>query len=191
MADDHASGSESSEPVSRESIHGDRPAADWVQADISRTFELRRDYYKYSIGVATALLAFTISFPPALSEVEASSLVFVAWPALGVAILCGISLHYIWAQFYITWRNFDNRGRRADGQARRKTLTRLRRTLELVQVVALAVGVLGTSIFASLNVGNIALKTIDRSMTPAPLQRSHTGPVTLPGRPSREQIAVC
>lgn len=37
---------------------------DWVRSDIELSLELRRDLYKYAIGSATALLAFTVSFAP-------------------------------------------------------------------------------------------------------------------------------
>ncbi|MBL6653366.1 MAG: hypothetical protein ISP49_17345 [Reyranella sp.] len=150
-----------------------RPLAEWVQADIERTFELRRDYYKYSIAVATGLLAFTISFPPSLSKLEYPYLIFVAWPSLGIAILCGIAVHYVWAWFFISFRNFDSRGQRAEGKAHRRTLTLLRKALELLQVLTMVVGVLGAALFASANVGNISLKSTDK-----------TAPVTVaPPRP--------
>src|SRR4051794_10084881 len=100
-----------SETVTNQGSPLARPAADWVQGDIGRAFELRRDYYKYTIGVATALLAFTTSFPPKLTSVEAPDAVIrYAWPALGIAIICGISVHYLWAWFFITFRDCDNRG---------------------------------------------------------------------------------
>lgn len=149
----------------------DRPGAEWVQADIARAFELRRDYYKYSIGVATALLAFTISFPPSLSRLACPKLIFVAWPALGVAILCGIAVHYVWAWFFISFRNLDSRFKTDDGRALRKKLNRIRKTLEVVQIVALVVGVLGSALFASINIENVALKTDEKASLSTPVKR--------------------
>jgi len=50
--------------------------------------DYRKKYYEYSITIATALLAFSISFPPALTAVHCVFLVRIAWIALGISILC-------------------------------------------------------------------------------------------------------
>jgi hypothetical protein len=144
----------------------DRLSADWIQADIARALELRRDYYKYSIGVSTALLAFTTSFPPTLSRVSGHSIVLLAaWPGLAVAIICGIVVHYLWAWFFISFRDFDNRGDSQRGRRRRALLNSLRRLMEIVQVVALIVGVLGTAVFAITNFEQIETKAPFREQT--------------------------
>jgi hypothetical protein len=56
-----------------------RPGAEWVLKDIDRSIEYRKKYYEYSVTIATALLAFSISFPPTLTAVHCVALVRVAW----------------------------------------------------------------------------------------------------------------
>src|SRR4051794_39844651 len=83
---------------------------DFLQKNIDRSIDFRKEYYKYSIGIATALLAFTVSFPSTLSNIDHATLIFSAWAGLGVAVLSGVAAHILWSNFFITWRNFDNRG---------------------------------------------------------------------------------
>jgi hypothetical protein len=131
---------------------------DFLQNNIDRSIEYRKEYYKYSIGIATALLAFTVSFPSTLSKVDYSDLIFAAWTGLGVAVLGGVASHILWSNFFITWRNYDNKGRPSEGKAKRKPITTFRRLFDILQIVGLAVGVGGVVLFAGLNLGNIALK---------------------------------
>ena len=144
-----------------------RPGADWVQADIARSVDLRKEYYKYTIGIATALLAFTISFPPSLTSVSSVLQVQIAWIALGITILCGVAAHYAWSKFFISFRDLDNRGDHTSGVNWRKKLTTVRRILEIVQFVTLFIGVLGIAWFASSNFGHIALHSGDKPTTVA------------------------
>jgi hypothetical protein len=131
---------------------------DFLQKNIDRSIDYRKEYYKYSIGIATALLAFTVSFPSTLSKIDLPELIFAAWAGLGVAVLTGVASHILWSNFFITWRNYDNRGRRTEGQAARRPITALRRLFDALQIIALIVGVGGVVIFAGFNLGNIALK---------------------------------
>lgn len=140
-----------------------RPGADWVQEDIKRAVDFRKEYYKYTAGIATALLAFTISFPASLTAVESPELIKVAWIGLGVATLCSVVVHYLWAWFYISYRDFDNAGHKDQGKARRKWITGCRRILEAVLLISLICGVLGVAGFASINLHNMALQKVVRS----------------------------
>ncbi len=133
-----------------------RPGADWVLKDIDRSVDYRRKFYEYSITIATALLAFSISFPPTLTAVHYVFLVRIAWIALGVSVLCGVSIHFAWSKFFISFRNFDNKGNRDKGERSRKGWTSLRKWMELIQFLTLLVGVLGMSVFAGVNYQNIA-----------------------------------
>jgi hypothetical protein len=130
-----------------------------MQINISRFYELRREYYKYTVGIATALLAFTISFPPSLTAIESKWLINVAWTTLAVAIMCGVILHYVWSLFYISFRDFDNKYRRKEGKRRRRFLTYIRRTLEVAMPIALLAGVGGVAAFASANLEHVVLKS--------------------------------
>jgi hypothetical protein len=120
-----------------------RPGAEWVLKDIDRSIEYRKKYYEYSVAIATALLAFSISFPPTLTAVHFVTLVRIAWVALGISILCGVTIHFAWSKFFISFRDFDNRNRSDEGKLSRKRWTSRRRALELVQFIALLIGVMG------------------------------------------------
>jgi hypothetical protein len=140
---------------------------DFLQKNIDRSIDYRKEYYKYNIGIATALLAFTVSFPSTLSTIEYPWLIFAAWIGLGAAVLSGVGSHYLWSLFFITWRNYDNRGDRKKGQEERGPITALRRLLDGLQIVGLIVGVGGVVGFAGLNLGNIALKEKTASLVPS------------------------
>jgi hypothetical protein len=136
-----------------------------MQINISRFYELRREYYKYTVGIATALLAFTISFPPSLTVIESKWLINLAWATLALAIMCGVLLHYIWSLFYISFRDFDNKYRREAGKKRRHFLTLIRRTLEVLLPLALLAGVGGVAAFASANLDHVVLKSDSHAKT--------------------------
>lgn len=136
-----------------------RPGAEWVLKDIDRSIDYRKKYYEYSVTIATALLAFSISFPPALTAVHYVILVKVAWVALGISILCGVTAHFAWSKFFISFRDFDNRERRDEGKLNRKKWTLVRRAMEFLQFLCLLIGVMGMSIFAGINYQYLALHT--------------------------------
>lgn len=138
-----------------------RPGAEWVLKDIDRSIDYRKKYYEYSVTVATALLAFSISFPPTLTAVHYVILVKVAWVALGISILCGVTLHFAWSKFFISFRDLDNRNRRDKGKVNRRRWTFFRRAMELLQFVCLLIGVMGMSIFAGVNYQYVALHSND------------------------------
>ncbi len=133
-----------------------RPGAEWVLKDIDRSVDYRKKFYEYSIAIATALLAFSISFPPTLTAVHFVILVRIAWVALGISILCGVSIHFAWSKFFISFRDFDNRNHPSEGKLNRKKWTSLRKAMELVQFITLLIGVMGMSIFAGVNYQYIA-----------------------------------
>lgn len=138
-----------------------RPGAEWVLKDIDRSIEYRKKYYEYSVAIATALLAFSISFPPTLTAVHFVILVRIAWVALGISILCGVTIHFAWSKFFISFRDFDNRNRSDEGKLNREKWTSLRRAMEFVQFLSLLIGVMGISIFAALNYQYVALHTAE------------------------------
>ena len=107
---------------------------DFLQSDIARAIDFRKEYYKYTITIATALLAFTVSFPPNLTTITLSWLIFAAWIGLGVAVILGVLAHYMWARFFSTWRDYDNRGEREIGKAIRDRITWWRRKADIVQI---------------------------------------------------------
>ena len=137
----------------------ERPSESFLQKDIDRAVDYRKEYYKYVIGIATALLAFTLSFPPQLSRPpQAEWLVFVGWGGLGSAVLAGVRTHMLWAKFFISWRDYDNHGRADHGRRRRRYITRERRFMDVAQIVGLGAGVVGVVLFTAVNLHNIAPK---------------------------------
>ena len=149
-----------------------RPGAEWVLKDIDRSIDYRKKYYEYSVTIATALLAFSISFPPTLTAVHYVFLVKVAWVALGISILCGVTTHFAWSKFFISFRDFDNRGSRTEGKQNRKGWTIVRRIMESLQFLCLLIGVMGMSIFAAVNYQYLALHTNDGN-SPAKVVTPH------------------
>jgi hypothetical protein len=149
-----------------------RPGAEWVLKDIDRSVDFRKQYYQYTITIATALLAFSISFPPTLTSVDSVFLVRVGWLALGISILCGVTAHFAWSKFFISFRDFDNRGNREAGKRIRKKWTGLRRTLEFLQFLSLLVGVMGIAVFASVNYQHVALHSPESNI-PAKSTQPH------------------
>lgn len=133
-----------------------------LQNNLDRALDYRREYYKYVIGIATALLAFTVSFPPQLSRIpEDPHLLFVGWAALGVAVLAGVRVHMVWAKFFVTFRKFDNRGQRQAGLAARRRLNIERRVMDALQMIGLIVGVSFVVLFTGLNLKHVAVKKDD------------------------------
>jgi hypothetical protein len=131
-----------------------------LQADLEHAVDYRKEYYKYAISIATALLAFTVSFPPQLSKApDATWLLFLGWAGLGVAVLSGVCVHRVWAELFIGFRDHDNRGRREDGLKVRKSLNSERRFLDVARMVGLAADVVCVVIFAEANLKSLAPKT--------------------------------
>lgn len=133
---------------SKEADAETRLNVDWVQADIARSLELRRDFYKYTIGVAASLLAFTTAFPREHTTVVAKeSLYWLAWPGLAIAIFSAISVHYIWAWFFISFRNLDYKGNIDAGVSLRRRLQLIRHAFEILIISGLSVGLVGVTRF--------------------------------------------
>jgi hypothetical protein len=130
----------------------DRPGEAFLRDDIDRSNDYRKEYYKYAIGIATALLAFTVSFQPQLAaRPEGMWLAFVGWAGLGVAVLAGVRLHHVWSRFYISYRNHDNRGHKGEGQKVRAALTSRRHLLEGLLFFGLVFGMGGVVAFTAIN----------------------------------------
>jgi hypothetical protein len=73
---------------------------DFLQNDITRAIDFRKEYYKYTITIATALFAFTVSFPPNLTAIALPGLIIATWVGLGVAVILGVLVPFMWARFF-------------------------------------------------------------------------------------------
>ncbi|HCQ53248.1 MAG TPA: hypothetical protein DIV82_03810 [Brevundimonas diminuta] len=129
-----------------------------AQANVERSLTFRREYYKYALGLATALLAFSVTIQPLLSRAPVHLwLLIPTWLSLGLAFYAGLRLHLIWAKFLVTYS--DHRTDRAAGNRARGPITASRRFHDGLLVVTLALGAIGIAAFAALNLTYIAPKT--------------------------------
>ena len=135
-------------------------ASEFVLADIERSRDYRKEYYKYAIGIATSLLAFTLAFQPALkSAPQGTWMEIVGWSGLGVAIASALRVHMTWANFFISFRDYDNKGDACGGGRVRRRLTVERQILDTLIILGLLVGVAGVVGFTAANLHNVAPKT--------------------------------
>jgi multisubunit Na+/H+ antiporter MnhB subunit len=133
-----------------------RPSGTFLQADIDRAVEYRKEYYKYVLTIVTSLLAFTVSFQPQLSQSpELVGFMYLGWLGLGVTVLAGVWVHMLWSKFFVSFRDFDNRGKRDQGKSVRRDITARRRFLDKLMMVGLAVGVVGVVAFAATNLRHV------------------------------------
>ena len=86
-------------------------------------------------------------------------MIYLAWAGLGIAIVAGVFTHYLWSQFFISWRDYDNRNNVEQGKQVRRALTWWRRVSDKVLIIALALGVGCIVVFTALNLRNITPKT--------------------------------
>jgi hypothetical protein len=152
----------------------------FLQNDIDRAVDFRKEYYKYSLGISTALLAFTVSFPPNLSTITWPALIFVAWVGLGSAVVAGVFAHYLWARFFITWRDYDNKNQRDTGKKVRDRITWWRRKADIVLLWGVAIGVAGIVVFAGINLPNIAPKEVKAAAATSSTAVSTVAPPAMP-----------
>src|SRR5690606_17991691 len=122
-----------------------------------RSLTYRRDYYKYALGIATGLLAFSVTLQPTLNRAPVhAEWLTTAWIGLGVAVFCGLRLHLIWAKFLVTFS--DHRSDRKRGNQKRFWITLSRRIHDVLLVLGLVVGGIGMGAFAMVNLQFIAPK---------------------------------
>ena len=133
-----------------------RPGIDVVHPDIGLANKYRLEVIKTVLGIATALLAFTISFRPKLSTVQYEWMMQASWVALAVSIIAGIATMYCWELFYISYRNKDWKGDGPAGKALRKDITRFRRFFFTLEVAGCLIGVVGVAYFSVVNLPNAA-----------------------------------
>jgi hypothetical protein len=140
-----------------------RPSETFLQADIARSADYRKEYYKYALGIATALLAFSISFQPTLRiPPERTGFEVAGWIFLAIAIAAGVRLHMVWSKYYASFQKFDNKGRRELGKSVRDRCNLERHIEEWVLLLGLIGGVAGIVVFTASNLKNVALKTDDK-----------------------------
>ena len=159
-----------------------RPSETFLQADIDRSVDYRKEYYKYVLGISTALLAFTMSFQPTLRAMpEFTCLEVIGWIGLGVSIAAGLRVHMVWSKFYATTQKYYNKGLVDKGDIVRKKYTSERRFLEVILTISLMVGVAGVISFTAFNLKNVALKTDEKATGQKDQSQPSTGVPTPSG----------
>ena len=145
--------------VPRDPQIGLRPGEAFIRSDIELSADYRKEYYKYALGISTALLAFTISFQPTLrTGPDYTWLEMAGWAALGVAVAAGLRLHMVWSKFYATTQKYFNKGLEREGREVRKRCNKERRVLEAAMLIGFVVGVASIIGFTAANLKNVALK---------------------------------
>jgi hypothetical protein len=134
-----------------------RPA-DIIQDNVSIANDYRMELRKQLLTIATAIFAFTVSLFPQhgviAPEQAPPTLAWGGWGFLLVSIICGLYSLSRWERFYMSYRDFDNKGNESDGKRLRERLTSARRILDFTQIVALAAGALLVAIFAAFRLGS-------------------------------------
>jgi hypothetical protein len=129
-----------------------RPGSDFLLKDIERANTYRLELVKLMLAMATGLLAFTVSFRPSIAGPEHSYLMWGGWLLLALSIVGGVLTMRCWELFYISYRDFDNKGERDAGKSHRKTVTLYRRIVQTAQYVGLLIAVVAIGIFAAVNI---------------------------------------
>lgn len=124
-----------------------------VQTDIGFANQFRLELIKLILTLAPALLAFTAAFRPKLKDPVWLDLLWVGWPALGLATVGAMINMYGWERFYASYR--DHKEDVPAGKAARKRITCWRRAGAVLQFVGFGAGVLAIAIFAALNLDRV------------------------------------
>jgi hypothetical protein len=132
------------------------PSIEALQKDIELANTYRLEKQKTMLTITTALLAFTVSFRPKLTPpVHFEWAMVMGWVGLSIALIAGVATLQAWEQFYISYRDYDWKGKHEDGKSHRRKVTGWRRTLFAFQCIGFLVGIVGVGLFAAANIGNV------------------------------------
>ena len=124
-----------------------------VQTDIGFANQFRLELIKLILTLAPALLAFTVAFRPTLKDPVRLELLWIGWPALGLATVGAMVNMYGWERFYASFRDYKDDV--PAGKKARKGITFWRRCGAILQFVGFGAGVLAIAIFAALNLDKV------------------------------------
>jgi hypothetical protein len=134
-----------------------KPTIEVVHKDITLGNTYRIELDKLLLTLAVALFAFSTSFVPTLSAIVASGWMAVGWGCLAASISGGILELLGWEMFYISYRDYDYRGKPEEGKRVRRIITLWRRVGRTAQILGFIAGVAAISYFYGLNFKNIRL----------------------------------
>jgi len=132
-----------------------KPTIEALHRDIAFANQYRLELIKHLLTLATALLAFTVSFRPSLRVAEHEWLMYIGWIALGLSLIGGIFHMLGWDRFYISYHDFDYKDR--DGKRPRKIIKIWRRYAMITQFSGFIIGVVCVALFAALNIHNMVV----------------------------------
>lgn len=124
-----------------------------VQTDIGFANQFRIELIKLILTLAPTLLAFTVVFRPKLENPACVFLMWIGWPALGMATVGAMVNMYGWERFYASYR--DHKDNIEKGREARKSITRWRRLGAALQFGGFGIGVLAIAGFAALNLAAV------------------------------------
>ena len=129
-----------------------KPTHDEIHKDISLGNNYRLESSKFLLAISSGILAFTVSFPPAIDPSTDVSILKYGWLALSVSIMGGIGNLYGWERFYLSYRDYDWKEEFKAGDRYRIIVNRVRRVFRLSQILGLIAGALSIGFFASANI---------------------------------------
>ncbi|MBX7481673.1 hypothetical protein [Qipengyuania qiaonensis] len=141
------------------------PPIEVIHTDVDFANRYRLELNKTLLALAAGLLAFTISFPPALTAITHDWLLGLSWAALAGSLLGGLFNLYGWEKFYISYRDFA--ADEAGGDAYRKTVTFWRRLAHGLQFAGFIGGVIALASFVIVNRANVKLADPPTAAAPA------------------------
>lgn len=124
-----------------------------IHTDVGFANEYRIELIKITMTLATALLAFTVTFRPTLIEPRSDWLIWIGWLALGSSTLGAMVNMYGWERIYISYRDLRRTADRGEGV--REGITTWRRVGMFAQFFGFGVGVLCIAVFSALNLDNV------------------------------------
>ena len=136
------------------------PSIEALHRDIALANQYRLELIKLLMTLCAGILAFTVSFRPSLRDVQSSWLMWSGWIGLGVSMVGGMIHMHGWDRFYISFRNFEHRGK--SGKDKRRQINRWRRVGMIAQFVGFALGVLAVALFAAANLGNVVSSIVSK-----------------------------
>lgn len=137
----------------KNSSDGRHPTIDVLQHDIERANIYRLELIKSMLAIATAVLAFTVSFRPTIINPDWVPLMWAGWLGLGFSIIGGLINMWGWERFYISYRDYDWKQKKDVGKRHRKKITAWRRIAMFIQFSCLVIGILSVACFTAENIG--------------------------------------
>jgi hypothetical protein len=131
-----------------------------VHRDIALANQYRLELIKLVMTISGAILAFTVSFRPSLRQVEYPWLMWMGWIGLAASMVGGMLHMHGWDRFYLSYRDYDWKGKKECGRQQRAHINRWRKASMFLQFAGFAIGVMAIALFAAVNIGNVTPTTI-------------------------------